>query len=181
MLPARPGLDQYSGIPMAWRRALGPVPTWLLLNVAALSAGLAHVFVDHHLGLYGRPSTSMSFLQATNITMTCLVVAWWIVCLVPTPPSGGAGLCGAFVLAVGWGFLANGIGALIAAPPPADAFPYQDLTHLLSLAFGALAAIATWRELKRSRIAWSWVTSGISILLMMGLFAAQGFLSVANL
>lgn len=166
---------------MILRRSLSPVPTWLLLNVAALSAGLAHVFVDHHLGLYGKPSSSMSLLQATNIVMTCLVVAWWIVCLIPTPTTGRSGISGAFVLAIGWAFLANGVAALIAAPPPADAFPYQDLTHLLGIAFGVLAAITTWRELRGTHIAWSWMTSGIAIVLMMGLFAAQGFASASNI
>ena len=33
----------------------------------------------------------------------------------------------------------------------ADAIPYQDLAHVFSLVFGTLAAIGTWREMKRTR------------------------------
>jgi hypothetical protein len=46
------------------RPARTPLPGWLLLNAAALSASLAHTFIDHHLGLYGASSSSMTLLQA---------------------------------------------------------------------------------------------------------------------
>ena len=42
------------------------VPVWLGLNLAALTASLAHVFVDTHLGLFGVSSPIMSALQAGN-------------------------------------------------------------------------------------------------------------------
>lgn len=46
--------------------------------------------------------------------------------LVPTTEMARPALSAAFALAVVWSFLANGVAALVAAPPPADAFPYQD-------------------------------------------------------
>ena len=159
----------------------GVVPGWLLFNVAALSSVLAHIFIDSHLGLYGDVSPSMSLLQATNVALTCLVIAWWILCLVATTGPARPGLSGAFILAVLGALLSNGLAAMVTAPPPADAFPYQDLTHLLSAAFGALAALTTWREIRRSKGQWSWAWSGVALLLLGGLFVAQGVLSQPNL
>ncbi len=98
------------------------LPAWVLLNVAAMSSGLAHACIDHHLGLYGAASFSMSPLQVANIALTCLAAAWWMLCLVPTTEIARPALSGAFALAVVWSFLANGVAALVAAPT-ADAFP----------------------------------------------------------
>lgn len=86
------------------------MPSWLVLNVGALSSSFAHTLVDHHLGLYGESSSSMSPLQATNVALTCLVVAWWIICLAATAGTGQPGLSGALSLALVWAFLANGFG-----------------------------------------------------------------------
>ncbi len=157
------------------------LPGWLLLNVAALSSSLAHIFVDSHIGLFGETSSSMSLLQASNIVLTCLVVACWVLCLASTTGTGRPGLAGAVILAAIWSFLANGLAAVVAAPPPADAFPFQDVTHLSNVVFGAMATLTTWREVKRSGTAWSWAWSGVAILLMVGLFVVQVVLSVPNL
>ncbi len=157
------------------------LPGWLLLNVAALGSCLAHTFVDQHLGLYGKTSSSMSLLQATAIVLTCLVVACWILCLASATAAPRAGLSGAAVLAVLWAFLANGAAAAVVAPPPADAFPFQDLVHLSSTAFGGLAAIATWRELKRTATPWNWVWSVGTTAVLIGLFVTQSVLSQPNL
>ena len=157
------------------------VPGWFLLNVAALSSVLAHTFIDHHLGLYGEPSPAMSPLQATEVAVTCLLVAWWVICLSAASGTARPGLSGALGLALVWAFLANGLAAFIAAPPPADAFPYQDLTHLASAVFGALATVMTWWELRRSRTSWSWRWAGVATVGMAGLFAAQSVLSTPNL
>jgi hypothetical protein len=132
------------------------LPGWLLLNVGALGLSLAHTFVHYHIGLYGESQLSISLLQATNVAVTSLVVAWWVVCLDARAGTVRAGLSGALTLAVVWAFLANGLAAVVAVPPPSGAFPLQDIAHLLSIVFGALAAITTWRELKRSEGAWSW-------------------------
>jgi len=90
-------------------------------------------------------------------------------------------MSGAVILAGVWAFLANGLAAVVAAPPPADAFPFQDVTHLLNVVFGALAALTTWRELKRSQTTWNWAWAGVAILLLIGLFVVQGVLSRPNL
>lgn len=83
-------------------------------------------------------------------------------------------------LSVGAAFLANGVAAFVAAPPPADAFPYQDLTHLFSMTAGALAAVTTWREMRRTLPGWSFIWGGTAVVLMVGLFSTQALLSAAN-
>jgi len=157
-----------------------PVSAWLLLNVTALGSGLAHTLIDLHLGLFGESSSSMSLLQAINIVMTCLVVAWYALSLGVVTETARPGLSAAFVLSVGWVFLGNGL-AIVLAPPPADAFPYQDLAHVFSLVFGALAAIGTWREMKRTRTPWSRPWVGGTVLLLIALFVTQTAVSAPNL
>ncbi len=128
----------------------GQLPGWLVLNVAAMSASAAHVLVDIHLGLFGASSSSMSLLQAMNIAFACLVLSWWVLCLAAASGAAPGALSGALILAAVWALLATGMAAVAAAPPPSDAFPFQDLTHLAGLVLGALAAVATWRELARN-------------------------------
>ena len=43
------------------------VPAWLGFNLAALTASLAHTFIDTHLGLFGASSLVMAPLQAGNV------------------------------------------------------------------------------------------------------------------
>ena len=150
------------------------------MNAAALVSGLTHTIIDFHLGLFGATSTSLSMLQAANVVLTCLVVAWWVICLGATPGTARPGLSGAVTLALVWVFLGNGM-AILLAPPPADAFPFQDLAHVFSLVFGALAAYTTWRELRHSRTPWSWEWASITILLTIGLFVVQTVVSAPNL
>ena len=157
------------------------LPGWLVLNAAAMGVSLAHALIDQHLGLSGPSSSSMSLLQATHIALTCLVVAWWALCLAAATGPGRGGLSGAVTLAAVWAFLATGAAAVAAAPPPSDAFPFQDLTHFGGIVLGASAAVTTWRELVRSRTPWSWTWAGIAVLLLAGLFAVQAVLSAPNL
>jgi hypothetical protein len=149
----------------------------MLLNAAALSAVLAHLLIDTHIGIFGRSSPSMAPLQAVNISLTCLVVGWWVLCLAPTTEGARPGLPGALVLAVGWTFLSNGLAAVLLVPPPSDAFPFQDIAHFLDILLGALAAVATWRELRRSGTRWNWLWSGIALLLLVALFVVQATLT----
>jgi hypothetical protein len=56
------------------------------------------------------------------------------------------------------------------APPPSLGFPYQDITHVLSLAFGALATVLAWRD---------WRAGGATIDIVLPVTAAA--LVIANL
>jgi hypothetical protein len=128
--------------------------SWLWLNVTALGFALAHVFIDFHIGLFGETSHHMSPLQAGNILMLVLINAWWILCLSAAVNKKAeksnrmADLTGVFVIVLVWAFLFNGLVAVVAAPPPSAAFPYQDISHFGSLIFGGLAAWTTWSEMK---------------------------------
>ncbi len=153
---------------------------WLGFNVAALTASLAHAFVDTHLGLFGLSSPLMSPLQAINILLICLVVACWSVSLATAQSGTRSGLSGAFALAVGWALLANGAAAVIAVPPPSPAFPYQDIAHFSSLIFGGLAAYTTWRELKQHAVAADWGFIGIAVILMLVAFVVQAILALSS-
>jgi len=163
----------------AMTTAVPKVPAWLGLNVAALTASLAHVFVDTHLGLFGASSPIMSALQAGNILLICLVMACWSLSLATAQSGTRPGLSGAFTLAIGWALLGNGT-AFVAAPPPSPAFPYQDITHFSSLIFGGLAAYTTSRELKQPGVAISWRFIGMAVVLMLASFILQAMLAQSN-
>ena len=142
------------------------VPAWLALNVAALAASLAHGFIDFHLGGFGASSSIISALQAGNILLICLVMGWWSLSLATAQSGTRPGLSGAFTLAIGWALLGNGT-AFVLAPPPAPAFPYQDIAHFSSLIFGGLAAYTTSRELKQPGVAISWRFIIIAVVLII--------------
>jgi len=153
------------------------MPLWLFLNLAAMIASLGHVLIDYHLGLLGDTSSTMSALQASGIALLCLVVAWWTLCLAMTTPTGRPALPGALVMAIVWAFLGNGVGGLVAAPPPSDAAPYQDVTHLAAAAFGAAAAVTTWRAWRATGPRQGRLAVAVSFLLLLGLFLVQAWLS----
>jgi hypothetical protein len=44
-------------------------------------------------------------------------------------------------------FLFHGLIAIIAAPPPSAAFPFQDIAHIASLVTGAIAVVLIRRRL----------------------------------
>ena len=146
------------------------IPAWLGFNVAALTASLAHTFIDMHLGLLGATSLRLSPVQAGTVLLICLVIAWWSLSLATATAGARPGLSGAFALAVGWALLANGAAVVIAAPPPSPAFPYQDIAHFSSLIFGGLAAYTTWRELRQPAVATNWWFIGVAVTLMLAAF-----------
>ena len=155
------------------------VPAWLGLNLAALTASLAHQFIDAHLGLSGVTSPIMSGLQAGNILLTCLVIACWSLSLATAQSGMRAGLSGAFTLAIGWALLGNGA-VFVLAPPPSPAFPYQDIAHFSSLIFGGLAAYTTSQELKKPGVAVSWRFIGMAVVLMLASFVVQASMAQSS-
>ncbi len=155
-------------------------PSWLLLNVAALTASLAHVFVDYHIGLFGQSSLTMTPLQAANILLTCLVVAWWALSLALASHEAGGSLFSALTMSVGRSLFAHGLAAIVAVPPPSAAFPYQDLAHFSSLIFGGLSGYTTWNEIRTRRRASNWRLTTVAIVLMLIAFAVQAMLGWSN-
>jgi hypothetical protein len=137
-----------------------------------MGAALAHTLIDFHLGGYGTPSSSMSLPQGANVVLTSVVAAVHASALGLGPVGSQPALTVSLVLAVGWVFLGNRAAILI-APPPSDAFPYQDLAHLTCLVFGASAGVAIWRRLRRMNLRWHPIAVGGSVALVVALFAAE--------
>jgi hypothetical protein len=156
------------------------VPPWLGLNVAALTASLAHAFVDHHIGLFGPSSTTLSLPQAVNILLTCLVVAGWGTSLAAAAAGARSGLSAALALSVGWAALLNGAVAVGVAPPPSAGFPYQDIAHVASLVLGALAGRATWQECRRRQVAVSRRAVAAAVALMLAALVVQALLGLQH-
>jgi len=150
--------------------------TWLWFNGAALMFSLAHLFIDTHIGLFGRTSLEMSGMTAVNILLSSLIFGWWAVALGLAGQQNRAGLVAALALSFGWAFLGNGLVAFVAAPPPSAAFPYQDLAHFGSFVCGGLAAVATWREVKAAAGAFHWWLPGGAIVLTVMILISQGVL-----
>jgi hypothetical protein len=157
------------------------LPSWLLLNVAALIFALAHSLVDFHLGLFGETSIFMTPLQAANILVICLITGWWSVSLAIAAGDGRGGLSSVFVLSLAWAFLGHGAVAIMAAPPPSAAFPYQDITHFGSLIFGGLAAYATLKEMRARAMPFNRSFVVITVVLIVAAMAVNGVLALSNL
>ncbi|MFO7538221.1 MAG: hypothetical protein R6X32_09190 [Chloroflexota bacterium] len=157
------------------------LPAWLLLNATALLFALAHSLVDFHLGLFGQTSIFMTPLQAANILFICLITGWWSVSLAIAAGDGRGGLSSAFVLSLVWAFLGHGAVAVVAAPPPSAAFPYQDITHFGSLIFGGLAVYATRKEMKARAMPFNRSFVVITVVLIVAAMAINGVLALSNM
>ena len=118
--------------------------TWIAWTSAALVASLFHVLVDFNIVIYGEASSRMSSLQAANLFFTSLVYGLWIYVAAVAATGDKAALVSAFVIAVLWAFLWNGVVGLAVSPPPSSAFPYQDIAHASSIVFGAGAGASIW-------------------------------------
>jgi hypothetical protein len=142
---------------------------WSVFTALALGVSLVHVLIDYSVGLYGRSSSFMSALQATNIVMIALIYACWLAAMAwAGRGQKTAGVC-LLVLTIGWTFLGNGLVVIAACPPPCrDAFPYQDIAHLSNVIFGALATYTIWRTMRAwtGRISWSFPLSLIGVLVV---------------
>ncbi len=155
---------------------------WILLSAAALAMSLAHVLIDYHIGLYGSASsTAMSSLQAANIFLTCLVYACWVASLGLAMGGYRSGLLATLLITVGWAFLWNGAIGLIVCPPPCrGAFPYQDIAHMGSLVFGALAAYTTWQKISDTTGPINAFLTACIVVVVLAAFVVQSVLGLAQ-
>jgi hypothetical protein len=156
-------------------------PAWLLLNAAALASTLAHTLIDQHIGLFGETSSFMSPLQAGNILMQILLLSVWIISLALAFSGRKEYLSIALTMAAGWALVGNGAAAVIAAPPPSAAFPYQDFAHFGSLIFGGMATFITWREIRVNgeRVQRLAVLSALALIFLAS--GISGILALSNL
>jgi hypothetical protein len=158
---------------------------WLPWTAAALGATVVHLLIDYHIGLYGQTSDTMSALQATSAARQGVLIAWWLVVAVAAVYDSGA-LTALFWLVVVDASIMNGVVAFAVAPPPSDAFPYQDLTHGAALVFGVVAAVRISRHRTQVEppIGRGWLVATIGVLVVVqllgfALFVTQGVLGQA--
>jgi hypothetical protein len=123
---------------------------WLnALQAAALGSSLLHSLVDVYVGLFGNPQAMTAGRVAVLLSLTALY-AWWGYVMSEEATERGT-LISLLMLASVWAFFANGlIGFVVCWIPCPGAAPLGDVAHGLSLVFGALASVATWRELRLS-------------------------------
>lgn len=148
-------------------------PALIALNGAAIAASLAHVLIDLYIGLFGS-GKSMPLAQALLVFVLAGLYGWWAAAL-SAAAQGERGMTLSLVLlGAVWVALGNGVAGLVGcAPICPNAAPYQDVTHVASLALGALAAYADWRLFRRQTgpvLARFWVTA---LLFLVALVATQ--------
>lgn len=116
---------------------------WVTL---AFTASVWHLLIDGQIGLLGPTSETMTLLQGTSLLLDAALIGAWLF-LAPRATAGEPGSLGALALLVLLEpVLFDGAVALVVAPPPAAAFPYQDIAHVLSLGFGVAALLAMRRD-----------------------------------
>lgn len=119
----------------------GP-PAWAGWAAAAFAAATSHLLIDVHLGLYGANAADMSVVKGAWIVARSLLWGWWLL-LVPLAVLGRAGaLAAVMIVTAVEAFLLDGLVAIVVAPPPSAAFPWQDITHVAALVTGG---VAVWR------------------------------------
>ncbi len=159
------------------------LPRWVWLSGVALAFSLVHVLIDYQIGLYGQTSPDASWVQAGLALVIGLLYAWWGVSFGMAGGSAwqAAGITGLLGLSLLWSFLANGlVGVIVCLPPCRGAFPYQDIAHFGNIIFGAWASYATWSTLRASRVGVRWWAVLVPVLLVVAMFALQGYLSQAR-
>ena len=119
----------------------------LVWTGAAFSAALLHVVIDYHIGLYGEHSADMTLFQAAAAVAVAVLFGMWALLMGRAATGDPDALRSLFWFVVVEAVLLNGALGFLAAPPPADAFPYQDLAHAASLATGVMAARHLRRQL----------------------------------
>ncbi len=142
---------------------------WLLaLNAVALAFSQVHTLIDWHIGLYGPSSSFMSLDQAVLVASFGALLIGWAFSFGSAGRREKAGLVSLFIFAFGWSFLANGVVAFGACPPPcANAFPYQDMAHLGNIVFGGMAAYSTRRAVAETSGLIQWKGPAISLILLL--------------
>ncbi|MEX2588435.1 MAG: hypothetical protein WD602_10660 [Actinomycetota bacterium] len=129
---------------------MNATPRWLPWTAVAFGATLGHTFIDYHLGLMGERAASMSVHQGAAVLSVALMFAFWLALAAAAAAGDTFALRALFWLTVLEAVLLNGALAVAAAPPPSEAFPFQDLFHLGSLTAGVLASRQIWIAQRRA-------------------------------
>jgi len=137
------------------------VKGWVAL---AFAASLWHAFIDLQIGLLGPTSETMTLAQGTAMLFDAMLIGWWLFVAVEAFSGDKQALGGLVFLLFLQTILFDGAVAFLVAPPPSSAFPYQDLSHSLSLVAGVGAVLALRRTVGWGKWGWpSWVALGLKI------------------
>ena len=107
-----------------------------------------HLVIDLRLGLYGEISDEMSFAEGAWGLATSTLLGWWLISILLGVTGHAPALRSTLILSAVVGVLLNGIVAIVVAPPPSDAYPWQDIAHFTALVAGFLATWTTRREIR---------------------------------
>jgi len=124
---------------------------WIAVTVVTIDASLWQVIINHHTGLYGETSERMSPVQGACAAMPAITHAWWAAMLALAGAGDRSALRGLIWNTGIWSVVMNGVVALVAAPPPGAAFPYQDLACSASFVSGDWRAYRWFRNLVANR------------------------------
>lgn len=150
---------------------------WLLLHTLAITAATVHAITDWHIGLFGASSSVVSPPQAGLAFGMSLLTALWAIGLGWAALEEARGHATVFIIALLWAFLGNGV-VIAACPPPClDGFPYQDISHVGGLVFGAAAAWVSWRQLKQADGNPGWFMPVVTFGVIVGVLALEAFLA----
>lgn len=150
---------------------------WLFLHALAMSAATLHAIIDWHIGLFGTSSSVVSLPQAGIALGMSLLTGLWAIALGWAALGEARGHATVFIIALGWAFLGNGVVIAACPPPCADGFPYQDISHVGSLVFGAEAAWVSWRQLKQIAGHPGWFIPVFTFAVIVVVFALGAFLA----
>lgn len=153
--------------PLASGQPLGP--GWVVWTAVTFAAVVYHLLIDFHLGLYGQISAEMGLVKGLWGLARSLLLAWWLL-LVALAIGGRPGaLRATLIVVVAEGVLLQGAVAIAVAPPPSDAFPWQDIAHFAALASGGVATWMIWRERARRGVPGGgrWLVVGTVVLLVV--------------
>jgi hypothetical protein len=165
--------------PGAKSRASRLVRAWAPLSAAAFVFSLTHALIDWHIGVFGPSSETLAAVPAALVWLAGVTYGWWTWCLLQAAAGSRSHLIGAVVLNVGWAFAGNGLPIFVCLPPCLAAFPHQDVAHMGSLIFGALAGYAGLRTAAMHPGPVQWRIGGISAGLVVAGFILQTVASAA--
>jgi hypothetical protein len=106
-----------------------------------------------------------------------LLTAMWAIGLGWVALGEARGHATVFIIGLLWAFLGDGVVIAACPPPCADGFPYQDISHVASLGFGAAPAWASWRQLKQTDGISGWFMPVFTFGIITVVFALEAFLA----
>ena len=146
---------------------------WLPVHALAAVAATAHAVIDWHVGLFGASSSVLTPTQAGIAIGMSLITGFWVLGIGLAARGEARGHATVLVIALLWAFLGNGLVIAACPPPCADGFPYQDLTHVGSLVFGAGATWVSWKQLRQSGSTPTWLMPTLTFAVIAVVFVLE--------